>query len=315
LIIGADSNSGNNTNARTNNAAKDGRIGHVHYHNSEEPIGIVRCYSDGANNYVYFGGGSSIFNAATMLSFYTATNDATTNGTERLRIGSQGQFGIGSNYGSSGQVMTSGGPSAAPSWQTPSAGVSVSANNTWSGTNTFNSATYLHGTVYTDDNNHFQQQGFFTTNTSNQNTNSSPGGYSFGYQMSGSWSHPYPDLILGYHTGIRIGAHKNYNGIRFYADHPGSTTDKLFSIGEGDGQTRCYNNFLPSSNGSFHLGSSSARWGIVYTSDLSLSNEASGPNDVDGTWGDWTLQEGENDIYMINNRTGKKFAINMREVT
>ena len=41
---------------------------------------------------------------------------------------------------------------------------------------------------------------------------------------------------------------------------------------------------------------------------------ASGGNDVDGTWGDWTLQEGETDIFMLNNRTGKKFKINMTEV-
>ena len=37
--------------------------------------------------------------------------------TERLRIGSAGQFGIGgANYGTSGQVLKSGGASAAPSW-------------------------------------------------------------------------------------------------------------------------------------------------------------------------------------------------------
>ena len=40
-----------------------------------------------------------------------------TDSSERLRIGSAGQIGIGgANYGTSGQVMTSGGASAAPSW-------------------------------------------------------------------------------------------------------------------------------------------------------------------------------------------------------
>jgi hypothetical protein len=40
-----------------------------------------------------------------------------TNSTERLRIGSSGELGIGgANYGTSGQVLTSGGSSAAPSW-------------------------------------------------------------------------------------------------------------------------------------------------------------------------------------------------------
>ena len=56
------------------------------------------------------------------------------------------------------------------------------------------------------------------------------------------------------------------------------------------------------------------RWRNLYTQDLQLSNESTGGNDVDGTWGNWTLQEGENDIFMINNRTNKKFKINMTEV-
>jgi hypothetical protein len=43
-----------------------------------------------------------------------------TNGTERLRIASNGALGIGgANYGSSGQVLTSNGSGSAPSWSTP----------------------------------------------------------------------------------------------------------------------------------------------------------------------------------------------------
>ena len=70
----------------------------------------------------------------------------------------------------------------------------------------------------------------------------------------------------------------------------------------------------PATTNTTDLGTSSLRWRNLYTQDLQLSNESSGGNDVDGTWGNWTLQEGENDIYMINNRTGKKFKINMTEV-
>ena len=61
----------------------------------------------------------------------------------------------------------------------------------------------------------------------------------------------------------------------------------------------------PASTNTTDLGTSSLRWRNLYTQDLQLSNESSGGNDVDGTWGDWTLQEGENDIFMINNRSGK----------
>jgi len=49
--------------------------------------------------------------AGNNLVFYTASN-------ERLRIGPSGQLGLsGANYGTAGQVLTSAGPSAAPTWQ------------------------------------------------------------------------------------------------------------------------------------------------------------------------------------------------------
>ena len=75
--------------------------------------------------------------------------------------------------------------------------------------------------------------------------------------------------------------------------------------------------FIPSGTDTYDIGSSSARVRNIYTQDLQLSNEAkkdTGGNDVDGTWGNWTLQEGEEEIFMINNRTGKKYAMMLREV-
>ena len=75
-------------------------------------------------------------------------------------------------------------------------------------------------------------------------------------------------------------------------------------------------NFLRNFAPLINLGSSSKRWANLYINDLQLSNESkkdTGGNDVDGTWGDWTLQEGEDKIYMINNRTGKKYSLKMEE--
>ena len=47
-------------------------------------------------------------------------------GTEKYRIGTAGQFGIGgANYGTAGQVLTSTGSSSGLSWTTPSSGVSM----------------------------------------------------------------------------------------------------------------------------------------------------------------------------------------------
>ena len=80
------------------------------------------------------------------------------------------------------------------------------------------------------------------------------------------------------------------------------------------GSVTCYKTFLPSSNNSFDLGTTSNRWRNVYTNDLNLSNQGSS-NDVDGTWGDWTIQEGESDLFLKNNRSGKKFKFNLTEVS
>ncbi len=71
---------------------------------------------------------------------------------------------------------------------------------------------------------------------------------------------------------------------------------------------------LPTFNNTQDLGSSSQRWRNIYTNDLNLSNEGSS-NDVDGTWGDWTIQEGESDLFLKNNRSGKKYKFNLTEVS
>ena len=71
--------------------------------------------------------------------------------------------------------------------------------------------------------------------------------------------------------------------------------------------------FKPATTNSTDLGTTNERWRNVFTNDLNLSNEGS-KNSVDGTWGDWTFQEGENDIFIINNRNGKKYKMNLTEV-
>jgi hypothetical protein len=60
------------------------------------------------------------------------------------------------------------------------------------------------------------------------------------YQGGGGWSHPYPDLHIGYHTGIKIGANTGYGGTRFYDDSTMAT--ELFSVGNGDSHVRAANN-------------------------------------------------------------------------
>ena len=72
--------------------------------------------------------------------------------------------------------------------------------------------------------------------------------------------------------------------------------------------------FIPYANDTYDLGSTSQRWRNIYTTDLQLSNKGK-TNDVDGTWGDYTIQEGESDLFLINKRSGKKFKFMLQEVS
>ena len=69
----------------------------------------------------------------------------------------------------------------------------------------------------------------------------------------------------------------------------------------------------PNLNNTHDLGSTSLRWRNIYTNDLHLSNEGSS-NDVDGTWGSYTIQEGAEDLFLVNKRSGKKYKFNLTEV-
>ena len=81
-------------------------------------------------------------------------------------------------------------------------------------------------------------------------------------------------------------------------------------IGEGKFAGHVY----PSANNTYDLGTTTNRWRNIYTNDLNLSNEGSS-NDIDSTWGDWTIQEGESDLFLKNNRSGKKYKFNLTEVS
>jgi len=86
----------------------------------------------------------------------------------------------------------------------------------------------------------------------------------------------------------------------------GSVTEKCRIDGNG--------HFIPGSSNNFDLGTSTDRWRNLYTNDLNLSNEGSS-NDVDGTWGSYTIQEGAESLFLINKRNGKKYKFNLTEVS
>jgi hypothetical protein len=75
-------------------------------------------------------------------------------------------------------------------------------------------------------------------------------------------------------------------------------------IDGNSGNTTFAANVLPAANGTQDLGSTSLRWGTIYTSDLSLNNGI----------GDWTIVEGEDDLFLYNNKKGKVYKFALTEV-
>ena len=113
----------------------------------------------------------------------------------------------------------------------------------------------------------------------------------------------------GNHAG-KIQFHDNYlwfqGGTNGFVFRSPSGTNRVVISGDG--------HFEPQANNTYDMGTSSNRWRNVFTNDLNLSNKGSA-NDVDGTWGDWTIQEGESDLFLKNNRSGKKYKFNLTEVS
>ena len=82
-----------------------------------------------------------------------------------------------------------------------------------------------------------------------QSSSSGQGAHSYAiFQEAGAWSHPYPDLRIAYHTGIKLGAHYSYGGTRFYNNSDMAT--ELFSVGNGDNHVRVAEGLYIGSGGS-----------------------------------------------------------------
>ena len=126
-------------------------------------------------------------------------------------------------------------------------------------------------------------------------------------------------LLLAQQQGTNISTYYTYStnssvnrpcsvvNVNNDALHFGTNNTARFRI-EHDGHV------IPSANNSYDLGSSNYKWRNIFTNDLNLSNEGS-KNSVDGTWGNYTIQEGESDLFLINNRNGKKYKFNLTEVS
>ena len=139
------------------------------------------------------------------------------------------------------------------------------------------------------------------------------------------------DTVLQLNTSASFGAHMRfqYNGTTHHYVGAGDGftpsadredfairyKDRFFFSRDGTNVALfdSSNHFVPASDNTHDLGLSTHRWRNIYTNDLNLSNEGHG-NDVDGTWGSYTIQEGADDLFLINKRNGKKYKFNLTEV-
>jgi hypothetical protein len=119
---------------------------------------------------------------------------------------------------------------------------------------------------------------------------------------------------------ITIDAQGNDTDIIFKGTDGGSDITAL-TLDMSDAGTATFNSgavfggsVLPSSDDAVDLGSSSKQWRDIYTGDINLNNTKTRDNEVDGTRGSWTIQEGENDLYLLNRLNGKKYKFNLTEV-
>jgi hypothetical protein len=131
---------------------------------------------------------------------------------------------------------------------------------------------------------------------------------------------------LSDYDSLEIGINNNYDGmirtygndLKLYAGHWRTTSTatedhSLYFYTSKNGSTNWSTaklrldhdgHLTPGFNGTQNLGSSSLRWNTVFTSDLSLSNGI----------GDYTIVEGENDLFLYNNKQNKVYKFMLQEV-
>lgn len=113
--------------------------------------------------------------------------------------------------------------------------------------------------------------------------------------------------------GVAVGIERSNNNMFLFNYENGTmyfgTNNTTRALFQADGH------FRPQNNNELDLGTNDNRWRNVYTNDLNLSNEGKeGGNEVDGTTGSWTVQEGAEDLYLINRKTGKKYRFKLEEL-
>ncbi len=117
----------------------------------------------------------------------------------------------------------------------------------------------------------------------------------------------YVSLIEGKYLASQAAPH-----VRIGAQYTGGGSKLVFGTSNsyGSGITNSAltidpsGDVLPGANGTQDFGSTSLRWANIYTSDLHLSNGI----------GNYTIVEGEEDLFLYNNKNGKTYKFMLAEV-
>jgi len=117
-----------------------------------------------------------------------------------------------------------------------------------------------------------------------------------------------PNNVIGRYAVVRDGADNKGRALISVG-----TNGNVHVLSLRETHIEPHKNILPLTDNSLDLGSPSKRFANLYTGDLHLNNMGSS-NDVDGTSGNWTIQEGKDNLYVINNLTGKKFKMALTPV-
>ena len=119
---------------------------------------------------------------------------------------------------------------------------------------------------------------------------------------------------------ITIDAQGNDTDIIFKGTD-GSSDTTFLTIDGSEAGTATFNSgavfggsVLPSADDTHDLGSSTKQWRDIYTGDLNLNNTKTRANEVDGTSGHWTIQEGDENLFILNRLNGKKYKFNLEEI-
>lgn len=169
----------------------------------------------GYNRLINYDRAASLYRGVQYEAEYHIFSTGTTGNSEKFRIGVDGQLGVGgANYGTSGQVLTSGGASAAPSWTTLSLLTGVTTSTTTAlGVNAGDSVTsgnyntaigYDAGTALTSgsSNTFLGFEAGKQITTSNWNTH-------IGYSAGANGANVSSNSFVGYLSGYNIGGSGN----------------------------------------------------------------------------------------------------------